>query len=52
MAGTGAIADDVIEVIQLVPGANPFYACAAKDSQKDADEFAEKHGEPHAVLCR
>ena len=46
VVGTGAIADDVCEVINLIPGANPFWACAAKDSQKDADEFAEKHGEP------
>ena len=45
VVGTGAIAEDVCEVINLIPGANPFWSCAAKDSQKDADEFAEKHGE-------
>lgn len=52
VVGTGAIAEDVCEVINLIPGANPFWSCAAKDSQKDADEFAEKHGESPYPRCQ
>ena len=46
VVGTGQIAEDVVEIINLIPGANPVWSVSAKDSQEDADTFAESHSEP------
>lgn len=47
-AGTGKIAEDFIEALSLVPGAELLTAAARKkDRLPQAQEFAKKHGEQH-----
>ena len=48
MTGTGQIAEDVMEVLHMIPGAEVF-AVAARDSQEKADEFCKTHGK---CLCK
>ena len=55
-AGTGKIAEDFIEALSLVPGAQLVTAAARKkDRLPQAQEFAKKHGTLstcHARLCK
>ena len=50
-AGTGLIAEDFIEALSLVPGAELMTAAARKkDRLPQAQEFAKKHGEQLCLL--
>lgn len=50
-AGTGKIAEDFIEALSLVPGAQLMVAAARKkDRLPQAQEFCKKHGAPLAQL--
>lgn len=52
-AGTGKIAEDFIEALSLVPGAELMTAAARKkDRLPQAQEFAKKHGQHPHVLWR
>ena len=47
-AGTGKIAEDFVEILALVPGAQLTAAAArSKDRQPQAQAFADKHGMHH-----
>lgn len=50
-AGTGKIAEDFIEALSLVPGAELMTAAARKkDRLPQAQEFAKRHGQESRVL--
>lgn len=46
MSGTGQIAEDTLEVVHMIPGAE-VYAIAGRNKEK-AEDFAKKHGMPLA----